>query len=613
MIESPLSDRLSGFHKNRHTYRHLAAAGLPCAAMLLLLPVSSAAAVKKTAAAGPAAITLGLLPSTGTVVAGKPVTLTAHVTDSSSAKAIGTGIVSFYDTSTSTLLGTAEVSATKPKGAASIRVILGVGVHNLTAKLQATAAYAAVTSAPSTETVTGNRSYLTSSVLAGQSLGPAYVLADQLTFFGQVTPANVVTFRDTTGNKALGTGPLFGITQSYTPPSLLATGASKASLASAVGDFNGDGKVDFAATNLYDSSISVFISNGDGTFLPPVTYAAGTVPLTITTGDFNGDGNVDLVVADAAIGKVGVLLGVGDGTFSALTSFAAGPEPTAVTVGDFNADGVQDLAVVNVGADDNTPGTINILTGNGDGTFTTGPVSTVGIAPFNAVTADFNGDGNQDLVVVNGYSGNVGLLLGNGDGTFVAETIFATGTSTGTGNSGPIPYAAVVGDFDADGLPDVAVANLKDNDVTIFRNNSASTGPVFTTQNYPAGANPSSIAVVNVDGSATQSLVVANYGDGTVSVLSGNNTATFSAALQNFPSTGTSNATPYQVSVADFNGDGKQDLLINTFGGTNVGLQLGVQTAFAAFSGAGALPATTSAVYPAAAGDPYAKTTATLP
>jgi hypothetical protein len=127
-------------------------------------------------------------------------------------------------------------------------------------------------------------------------------------------------------------------------------------------------------------------------------------------GDFNGDGKLDLAVANRGTfpytnSSVSILLGKGDGTFLPPVNYAAGIHPSSVAVGDFNGDGKLDLAVV-------SSGTVRVLLGNGDGTFQTNNVSYVpGIGPWPVAVGDFNGDGHPDLAVANSYSNNVSILL----------------------------------------------------------------------------------------------------------------------------------------------------------------------------------------------------------
>src|SRR5215467_9061429 len=189
-------------------------------------------------------------------------------------------------------------------------------------------------------------------------------------------------------------------------------------------------------------------------FLVSGQFGAGPDPVSVAVGDFNGDGLQDLAVAnhEAYEGPdgVSVLLGNGDGTFQTARSLGAGSSPSSIAVGDFNRDGIQDLAVANNGFGSNN---VSVLLGNGDGTFQAAVNFGAGNNPFYIAVGDFNGDGVQDLAVAN-YgdfdSGNVSVLLGNGDGTFQTARILGAGSN---------PSSIAVGDFNRDGIQDLAVAN----------------------------------------------------------------------------------------------------------------------------------------------------------
>lgn len=131
-------------------------------------------------------------------------------------------------------------------------------------------------------------------------------------------------------------------------------------------DVNGDHIPDIITANSYNS-IGIALGNGDGTFGPVKGYAVGTQPDGLAVGDFNGDGKLDLAVADFGSNQVSILLGNGNGTFQTHVDYSCGGGPTCVVVGDFNKDGYLDVASSNDGGNN-----VTILFGIGDGTFLAG-------------------------------------------------------------------------------------------------------------------------------------------------------------------------------------------------------------------------------------------------
>jgi FG-GAP-like repeat/FG-GAP repeat len=369
----------------------------------------------------------------------------------------------------------------------------------------------------------------------------------------------------------------------FLPPATYPTGPGPVSVV--VGDFNGDGIPDLAVVNHgaeevgVENGVSVLLGNGDGTFRPHVDYGADYGPNTVITADFNNDGKLDLAVANgqANTNQVFILIGNGDGTFGVRPGNGVGPASQWLVAGDFNSDGNLDLAVASYGALF-VQGGVDILLGNGDGTFKSPVYYPAGSNPFGIMTADFNHDGILDLAVVDiDISSGVSILLGNGDGTFQSAMFYAVG-----GN----PRVGFVADFNGDGNLDIAVGNSNDNCVSILFGNG--TGYFAPPVNYPAGANIQLLAAGDFNGDGKLDLVTANSGSNNVGVLQGNGDGTFQAPV-NF-ATGNS---PMWVAVADLNGDKAPDLVVANSVDNTVSVLLNKGTDFS-ISASPVSPATVS-------------------
>ncbi|MGD0696242.1 MAG: FG-GAP-like repeat-containing protein [Terriglobia bacterium] len=402
----------------------------------------------------------------------------------------------------------------------------------------------------------------------GAALATTLVSSSQLT---AAVPASDIATAGTASVSVLNGGPggaasnvvFFPVTTPVTSPlfvnangSPIATGYDP--YAFAVGDFNGDGKLDLAVTSGLNS-VAILLGNGDGTFTAAPSVATGDGPRYLAVGDFNGDGKLDLVVANGMAYNLTILLGNGDGTFNAAPpSPATGNTPTALAVGDFNGDGRLDLAVVSASDIQAT-----ILLGNGDGTFTYAPSPYVGMYPMSIVAGDFNGDGKIDLAVANAGSNNITILLGNGDGTFTAA---ASPPATGR-----TPDGLAVGDFNGDGKLDLAVANASDNNVTILLGNGDGT---FTAAapSPPTGSGPNFLAAADMNGDGVLDLVAVNGTSGNMTILLGKGDGTFTPAASTTPPEG---AFLYSAAIGDFDGDGHLDLAAATgLNATSILLQL---------------------------------------
>jgi FG-GAP-like repeat/FG-GAP repeat len=205
---------------------------------------------------------------------------------------------------------------------------------------------------------------------------------------------------------------------------------------------------------------------------------------------------------------------------------------------------------------------VSILLGNSSGGFSEAGTFATGPKPIGVSTGDFNGDGIPDLAVVNSGLDNVSILLGNGNGTF--------GTAANFG-AGQTPIYVATGDFNGDGKLDLAVTNSAGKNVSILLGNGNGTFSAPT--NFATGSEPEFIAVGDLNGDGKLDLAIANAaeGQGTVSVLFGNGNGTFQPAV----TLTTGGSESQGIAIADFNGDSKPDIVVANFGSASVSVFLG--------------------------------------
>ena len=377
-------------------------------------------------------------------------------------------------------------------------------------------------------------------------------------------------------------------TLSFKPAVNYTVGANP--IAIATGDFNGDGKMDLAVVASGDPAtgqgggVSILLGNGDGTFGGATNLLPDKHPGSISVADFNGDTRLDLavIIPDAGAGSVDILLGNGDGTFQAPVDYPTGNGPKMVAVGDLNGDHKPDLVIPNL-----FDATVSVLLGNGDGSFQSRMDSAVAGAPAGVAITDLDADGKADLVVPAVKSG-VAILLGNGDGTFHQAVFQDPGIAFG-------PIAVLPGDFNGDGNPDLMVeyfigvsccppASLYRGDLMVGNGDG--------TFNLVQGAADlgGNVAQTDFDGDRKLDLVMA-FSTRRVSVLLGNGDGTFanpglSLAVGFFPSA---------VTTADLNGDKAPDIIVTNAGDNTVSILLNNTGTDFSLSASAADPATLNA------------------
>jgi uncharacterized repeat protein (TIGR01451 family) len=258
-------------------------------------------------------------------------------------------------------------------------------------------------------------------------------------------------------------------------------------LSVAIADVNGDGNADLAVANSFSETLSILKGNGDGSFQPATTISCYFACQTVQIADFNGDGRPDVLLAGYS--GISVLLGNGDGTFGSATSGISG-SGFSVAIGDFNGDGIPDIASVN----DTNPFVV-VFIGNGDGSFRGLPSNQLTYIPRQVLVADLNGDGKDDLILATGgYA--LTVQLGNGDGTFQAPVNYGSGIAI------DVDTSVVVGDFNGDGVVDIAVDDYPNGDLALFLGNGDGTfsaGPVYPLT-YHGLHNPMAVGDFNGDG-----------------------------------------------------------------------------------------------------------------
>ncbi|AWV99403.1 FG-GAP-like repeat-containing protein [Arcticibacterium luteifluviistationis] len=274
-------------------------------------------------------------------------------------------------------------------------------------------------------------------------------------------------------------------------------------------------------------------------FLPKQDFTTGSAPESVAIGDLDGDGKLDLVIANSTSKSVSVLRNtsssgsISSGSFATKQDFTTATSPRSVAIGDLDGDGKPDLAIANTSSNSvsilrNTSSSGNINSGS----FAAKQDITTGSAPVSVAIGDLDGDGKLDLVVANSSSNSVSVLRNSSSsgsinsGSFAAKQHFITGTS---------PTSIAIGDLDGDGKPDLAIANYGSRSVSVLRNansnadlsaltiSQGSLSPTFdvaTTSYTAAVSNPANDNVITISPSLADAIASVTVNG--VAVNSGN-------------------------------------------------------------------------------------------
>lgn len=337
---------------------------------------------------------------------------------------------------------------------------------------------------------------------------------------------------------------------------------------SSIEDVDGDGKPDIITANLSSDNFSLLRnigSSGSLSFSPKLDFNAGVQSVSSSSGDLDGDGQRDIIIANYGSNTVSTFRNTsisGTPSFSAKIDFATGNNPYAVIVRDMNGDGKPDIVVANYGSNSFSV-LSNTSSGTGTISFATKVDFSTGTQPANIQIRDFDGDGKPDVAIANYGSNSISLFRNTSVGNTVS---FALKTDL---ISGINPNSLASADFDGDGKFEIVAANYGSNSISIFKNLSTNGNLSFATKlDYSTGANPSKIAINDLNGDGQLDIVTANVSDATVSVLENKSDGT-SISFATSVEFATGNQ-PRSVSIADFDNDGRPDIATGNYSDNTV-------------------------------------------
>ncbi|CAF4508964.1 unnamed protein product, partial [Rotaria socialis] len=279
------------------------------------------------------------------------------------------------------------------------------------------------------------------------------------------------------------------------------------------GDFNNDSILDIAVANYGSNDFVILFGVDDGSFLCGNSYGTGqaSAPRALAVGDFNGDNRLDVAVINSALNSISIFLQNGKDIYAGVQSYSTSSksQPYAVAVADLNSDGLLDIVVTNYGTDN-----IGIFLGRGSGVFNTLTTYSTGTfsGPSDIDIADLNNDNRLDIVVSNYRTDNVAILFGYGNGSFYNRVFYSTGNYSQ-------PNTVIICDFNNDKILDIAVANSGASDIFILYGFGHGIFGNESVYNLGFGSHPYSIATGDFDENGWMDLTAACIGTDHVEIL----------------------------------------------------------------------------------------------
>jgi hypothetical protein len=333
-----------------------------------------------------------------------------------------------------------------------------------------------------------------------------------------------------------------------------------------IGDLNSDLRLDIVYADGMYSHVGVLLGSGNGTFenLTQYTTILNSEPWYVTLGYYNSDDFLDISVGNSLDSSISIFLGTGNGSFGTINTLSTGYEsiPWSVMFGDFDNDGQQDIVVAN-------DGSYNIMIFfvyfNADFENETSYTTGSGSHPYSVSVGDLDNDGQLDVVVANSGNDNIELMFDYKQGTFMSRTIFSTGR-------GSHPQCVIIADFNKDHLLDIAVVNSWDNNINVFLGFGNGSFDTKTEYSTGSGSFPNSIAAGDFNEDSRMDIVIANQGTNDVAVFLAFDYVTFTNNIIYVPNY---LSRPCYVATGDFNNDDRVDILAANCGQYNIGIYLG--------------------------------------